>query len=62
MLTDDPVLLMTCVIIAASPSAVLVTVLAMQYGHDASSPRRACCRSTALSMLTIPLLFCICLG
>lgn len=53
-LTADPVLLMTAVIIAASPGAVVVTVLAIQYGRDAVFTSEGILHSTVLSMLTIP--------
>ena len=52
----DPELLMTMVIIAASPSAVLVTVLSVQYGRDAVFSAEGTLQNTALSMVTIPLL------
>jgi len=53
-LTADPVLLMTAVIIAASPGAVVVTVLTIQYGRDAVFTSEGILHSTVLSMLTIP--------
>ena len=52
----DPELLMTMIIIAASPSAVLVTVLSVQYGRDAVFSAEGTLQNTALSMVTIPLL------
>ena len=52
----DPELLMTMVIIAASPSAVLITVLSVQYGRDAVFSAEGTLQNTALSMVTIPLL------
>lgn len=55
-LTADPVLLMTCVIIAASPSAVIVSVIAIQYGRDGVFASEAVQHSTICSMVTIPLL------
>ncbi len=55
-LTDDPVLLMTCMIIAASPSAVIVSVIAIQYGRDGVFASEAVQHSTICSILTIPLL------
>ena len=56
LLTDDPVLLMTCMIIAASPSAVIVSVIAIQYGRDGVFPSEAVQHSTICSIVTIPLL------
>ena len=55
-LTSDPVLLMTCVIIAASPSAVIVSVIAIQYGRDGVFASEAVQHSTICSMVSIPLL------
>ena len=52
----DPELLMTMVIIAACPSAVLVTVLSVQYGRDAVFSAEGTLQNTALSLVTIPLL------
>ena len=52
----DPVLLMTMVIVAACPAAVLVTVLSIQYGRDSVYTAEGTLQSTVLSMLTIPLL------
>lgn len=56
LLTDDPVLLMTNLIIAGSPSAVLCTVVAVQYGRDAVFSSEGVQLSTICSMLTLPLL------
>ena len=55
-LTDDPVLLMTCMIIAAAPSAVIVSVIAIQYGRDGVFASEAVQHSTICSIVTIPLL------
>jgi len=52
----DPVLRMTCIIIAACPSAVLVSVLSIQFDKDYIFASEGVLQSTALSMLTIPLL------
>ena len=52
----DTELLMTMVIIAACPSAVLVTVLSVQYGRDAVFSAEGTLQNTALSLATIPLL------
>lgn len=56
LLTSDPVLLATAVIIAASPGAVVITVLTIQYGKDSVFSSEGILHSTALSMLTIPVL------
>lgn len=56
LLTDDPVLLLTMVIVAACPSAVVITVMANQYERDSVFTAEGTLQSTALSMVTIPLL------
>lgn len=56
LFTDDYVLRMTCMLLAASPSAVMVTVLAIQYGRDSVYGAEGVLQSTALSILTVPLL------
>ena len=55
-LTLDPVLLLTMVIVAACPSAVVVTVLCVQYGRDSVYTAEGTLQNTVLSMLTIPLI------
>ena len=54
-LTDNTVLLSTSVIISACPSAVNVSVLALQYGHDASYSSKGVLVTTLLSMITLPI-------
>ncbi len=56
LFVHDPELLMTMTIVAACPSAVLVTVLSVQYGRDSVFSAEGTLQNTALSMLTIPLL------
>lgn len=56
LLTQDPVLLLTTVIIAGCPSAVLVTVLSVQYKRDAVLTAKGTLQNTLLSMATIPFL------
>ena len=56
LFTDDPVLLMTCMLLAASPSAVMVTVFAIQYDRDSVFAAEGVLQSTVLSIATIPLL------
>lgn len=56
LLPMDPALRLTCIIIAACPSAVLVSVLSIQYGKDAVYASEGVLQSTALSMLSIPLI------
>lgn len=56
LLTQDTTLLMTNLIIAGSPSAVLCTVVAVQYGRDAVFSSEGVQHATICSMLTLPLL------
>ena len=56
LLTDNTELLMTNLIIAGSPSAVLCSVLAIQYGRDEIFSSEGVQHSTICSMLTLPLL------
>ena len=55
LLTQDPVLLMTMLITAGCPSAVVVTVLSIQYGRDGVFTAEGTLQSTVLSMITLPL-------
>ncbi|MGM9588127.1 MAG: AEC family transporter [Candidatus Limivicinus sp.] len=56
LITADPVLLGAMVIIAGCPSAVMVTVLAIQYGRDAEYTSKGILLNTVLSMATMPAL------
>ena len=56
MMTSDTVLLMTCMLIAAAPCAVIVSVVTMQCGRDAVFASEGVQYSTVCSMITIPLL------
>lgn len=56
LITTDPVLLGAMVIIAGCPSAVMVTVLAIQYGRDAEYTSKGILLETFLSMATLPAL------
>lgn len=56
LITADPVLLGAMVIIAGCPSAVMVTVLAIQYGRDAEYTSKGILLETFLSMATMPAL------
>lgn len=56
LLTSDSALLMTCMINAAAPSAVIITVIAIQYGKDGVFTSEAVQHSTICSIVTIPLL------
>jgi len=52
--TSDPMLLATAVIIGASPSAVVVSVLTIKYEKNAIFTSQGILHSTALAMFTIP--------
>lgn len=56
LVTTDPILLGAMLIIAGCPSAVLVTVLAIQYGLDAEFTSKGILLDTVLSMITLPAL------
>ena len=56
LFTDDSVLLMTCALLAASPSAVMVTIFAIQFDRDSVFAAEGVLQSTVLSIATIPLL------
>lgn len=56
LFTDDAVLLVTCMLLAASPSAVMATVLAIQYKRDSVFAAEGVLQSTVLSIVTIPAL------
>lgn len=55
LLTDDLMLRATATIIAAAPSGIVVSVLAIQYERDAVFSSEGILLSTVFSMLTIPL-------
>ncbi len=55
-LTDDSILLMTCMVIAASPGAVVASILAIQCGQDPVFSSEAVQHTTICSVVTIPLL------
>ena len=62
LITSDTVLLMTCTIIAAAPCAVIVSVIAIQYGRDPIFSSEGVQHSTICSIVTIPLLIKILSG
>ena len=55
LMTNDVILLSTCVLLSACPSAVVISVLALQYDYDASYSSRGVLVTTVLSMITLPL-------
>ena len=56
MFITNPVILGTIVLLAACPSAIICTILGIQYGRDGVESSEAIFISTMLSMITIPLL------
>ena len=56
LITDDPVFLSTCVVIASCPTAVITSVMAMQYAGDEGYVSSCVMVTTLLSMITIPVL------
>lgn len=56
LMTDDPVLLISCLVIAGSPCAVVASILAIENGQDALYCSEAVQHSTICSIVTIPLL------
>ncbi len=52
----NPVILGTIVILAACPSAIICTILGIQYGRDGIESSEAIFISTMLSMISMPLL------
>ena len=59
LMTGDLMLRVTATIIAAAPSGVVVSVLAIQYDRDAVFTSEGILLSTVFSMLTIPLIVSI---
>lgn len=59
LVTEDLMLRATATIIAAAPSGVVVSVLAIQYDRDAVFSSEGILLSTVFSMLTIPLVVSI---
>lgn len=54
LLSTDAMLVSTCAIIAACPSAVVVSILALQNDYDAAFSSNAVLVTTALSMISLP--------
>ncbi len=55
-LTDSALIVAVCTVIAASPTGIIITVLALNYGRDAVYAAKNTLANTALSMVTIPLI------
>ncbi len=55
-LTGNALLLKTCVVIAGCPTGIVVPILSLQYGHDASLPSNSVIVTTLLSLVTLPIL------
>lgn len=55
----NPLILGTIVILAACPSAIICTILGIQYGRDGVESSEAIFISTMLSMITMPILISV---
>lgn len=55
-LTDSALIIAVCTVIAASPTGIIITALALNYGRDAVYVSKNTLANTALSMATIPLI------
>lgn len=53
---DNKVLLMTCVLVAGCPTAVVVTPLCLKYDYNPENSSKIIMVTTVLSMITMPLL------
>ena len=56
MLTDNTLLLKSCVVIAGCPTGIVVPILSLQFGHDAALPSNCVIVTTLLSLVTLPIL------
>lgn len=56
---ENPVILGTIVLLSACPSAIICTILGIQYGRDGVESSEAIFISTMLSMITMPLLMTV---
>ena len=59
LVTDNALLLKTCVVIAGCPTGIVVPILSLQYGHDAALPSNCVIVTTLLSLVTLPLMLLI---
>ena len=55
-LTSDPELLLICTIIAGCPSAIIVSILSIQYGGDGVFSSQTVLHSTVCSIVTLPVI------
>ena len=56
LITDNKVLALTCMVVAACPPGVVCTPLSIRYGYSAEKSSRTIMVMTVLSMITIPIL------
>ena len=59
LLTDDALLLKSCVVVAGCPTGIVVPILTLRSGRDASLASNAVIVTTLLSLLTLPALLLI---
>ncbi len=55
-LTDDALLLKTCVVLSGCPTGIIVPMLTLQYRHDPLLPSNSTLVSTLLSLITLPVI------
>lgn len=58
-LTADPLLLRTAVVLAGCPTGVIVPIVSMQYGHDATFASNCVVATTVLALVTVPVMLFI---
>ena len=58
-LSDNRMIIATCTVLAGCPCGIMVTTLALQYGHDAQYTSKLITSSTLVSLVTLPLLLMI---
>ena len=56
LMTSDPELVMICTIIAGCPSAIIVSILSIQYGGDGIFSSQTVLHSTVCSIVTMPVI------
>ena len=57
---SNPIMLGTIVILASTPTAVVVTIIGIQYGRDGVESSKGVFLSTALSLITMPMIIHFC--
>ncbi len=55
-MTENELLLKSCVVVAGCPTGILVPVFALRYGHDAELASNSVIVTTLLSLITLPVM------